>query len=258
MLRNWHLSKGDIHIWSFRRQPGAIASRQLKTWLSSDELERANRFVTQELQEGFMCSRAYLRAVLSKYLFVHPADVVFKLGLYGKPSIANEERLRFSFSHSGGMNLLAVSAHADLGVDVEKIRTVPNINEIALRVCQTDEAMALNSLADDQKQEAFFRLWTAKEAFVKATGQGLSRSFQSFSVPSFHFQNGCTAIIDEAGESSSGWRVHWLNTSGCYAAALAENLSDRPTISAFDWHIDDFQYADLDPHEQFLERAAVV
>ena len=113
---------------------------------------------------------------------------MFTLNEFGKPEVANPEaadlpgRLRFNLSHTNGLALLAVCLDADLGIDVEAVRTISDLELIAQSHFSPREVAALNAVGHAGKQRAFFRCWTRKEAFLKAHGRGLSIPLDSFAV----------------------------------------------------------------------------
>lgn len=88
----------------------------------------------------------------------------------------------FNLSHSHDRVCIAVSAYSPVGVDVERVRSQMEVDKLADLVMSVSEKTAWSQLQKEERQIAFFRLWTRKEAVVKATGEGLFRSLPSFSV----------------------------------------------------------------------------
>ena len=113
---------------------------------------------------------------------------MFAFNEFGKPEVANPEaadlpgRLRFNLSHTNGLALLAVCLDADLGIDVEAVRAVSDLELIAQSHFSAREVTAFNGFDSAARQRAFFRCWTRKEAFLKAHGKGLSIPLDSFAV----------------------------------------------------------------------------
>src|SRR5206468_3118518 len=106
-------------------------------------------------------------------------------GVYGKPALTRasaSEPVRFNLSHSGSLALVAVTAGRDVGVDVERVRPEPNLEQIASRFFSAREAATLHALPVRLRTKAFFACWTRKEAFVKARGNGLSQQLDEFDV----------------------------------------------------------------------------
>ena len=174
------LSPDEVHVWSadLDRLPEA----ELGEALSADERERARRFRFDRDRRRFTTARGLLRRLLGRYLGRDPAGLRFAYGPRGKPSLGEGHGLRFNVSHSGGLALLAFAWDRELGVDVEEEREVREAADIARRYFSPREEEELRRLREDQRQAAFFRCWTRKEAFIKATGDGLSRPLDAFDV----------------------------------------------------------------------------
>jgi 4'-phosphopantetheinyl transferase len=123
--------------------------------------------------------------LLGRYLETPPAEIRFQYENHGKPEIDLPRAcrdLRFNFSDSGGLALIAVTSGSAIGVDIEKVRHLPDFLDIATRFFSPREIEAILALSENKRQEAFFTCWTRKEAYLKATGIGLLRSLSDFSV----------------------------------------------------------------------------
>jgi 4'-phosphopantetheinyl transferase len=170
------LSSGNIHVWKIELQSGEL---QLKSWqetLSRDEVSRAERFHFPIHRQRFIIGRGSLRYILSYYLGVEPAQVQFAYQQHGKPILADrfaESRLCFNLAHSQDLALCAVNYQHPIGVDLEYIRSLSDVESLAQRFFLPGEYDLLRSLPPDQRQHCFFRYWTCKEAYLKATGDGL-------------------------------------------------------------------------------------
>jgi len=146
---------------------------------------------------------------------------------HGKPGLAlgfGNGQLRFNLAHSGDLALVAVAAGREVGVDVEHCRALFEVESIAQRHFSVEEREALAKLPDWQRPEAFFNIWACKEAFIKATGLGLSYPLQSFSAPLVAAMRQRPARVDTG--ASQDWGLRLLSVSTGYAAAVvAEELS---------------------------------
>jgi 4'-phosphopantetheinyl transferase len=123
--------------------------------------------------------------LLGRYLETPPAEIRFQYENNGKPEIALPHAcrdLRFNVSDSGGLALTAVGSGSAMGVDIEKVRPLPDFLDIATQFFSAREVQAILALSENKRQEAFFACWTRKEAFLKATGIGLSYPLAGFSV----------------------------------------------------------------------------
>ena len=143
--------------------------------LSDDERARADRFVFDVHRRRFVACRAALRALLAERLGGRPGDVRFEYGPAGKPSLAGGSAMRFNVSHSDRYALLAVALGAELGVDIERVRPMRDLDAIAERVFSEGERGALAREPGDRRVEAFFAAWTRKEAYIKARGEGIAQ-----------------------------------------------------------------------------------
>jgi 4'-phosphopantetheinyl transferase len=174
------LDPGDVHVWIALLDE--LDGAALRAPLSADERARGGRFHFERDRRRFVSARGLLRTLLGRYLEVDPATLGFGYGSRGKPFLAGCDELRFNVSHSAGLALLAFARGCELGVDIEQERPLPESEEIALRYFSAWEGAELRRLREDERGAAFFRCWTRKEAFIKATGDGLSRPLDAFDV----------------------------------------------------------------------------
>lgn len=145
--------------------------------LSTAERQRMARFVKAELRARYAVRRGALRHILGRGLGLPPARIEFVTSHTGKPALAAgrvTRSLHFSVSHSGNIALVAVSDGDRLGVDVERRRTVPNLALFAKDVLSPAERAEIDGLGEPEYTWTFLELWTRKEAYLKAIGEGLS------------------------------------------------------------------------------------
>ncbi len=174
------LEAADVHVWAARLDD--LSEAALRSPLSADERTRGGRFHFERDQRRFVAARGLLRVLLGQYLEADPAGLCFGYGPQGKPFLEEHGELRFNVSHSGGLALLAFARGREVGVDVEQERPLPEWEDIAGRYFSAWEVAELRRLRADERGPAFFRCWTRKEAFIKATGEGLSRPLDAFCV----------------------------------------------------------------------------
>ena len=234
----------EVHIWraDLRGDDLRDASR-LEGLLSEDERERAARFRFQKHRRRFVVARAGLRRVLGSYLALAPEEVKFRYSEFGKSMLdwaANagvpHQPLFFNVSHSGDMAVIAVASGGDVGVDVEKINPDFPWRDVAEQVFTADEIKWLRAFEkgdarDDGEKTvaAFFALWTCKEAFLKARGEGFSGDPKSVSIL---FQNQAPSLRDDVLDAAR-WSLRLFNVGANFAAALAFNQS-LEKIECFD------------------------
>lgn len=170
---------GIIDIWSWSLD---AFDPDLAAMLSSEEIARASRFVQPRDGQRFIAGRAGLRRILARYLAVAPRRLGLTYNVFGKPQIAgsNRRQLHFNLSHTETTAMLAVSDHYQVGIDIETIK--PLKEDIAGHFFSQKEYMTLKTLAPEEYLQAFYRLWTRKEAFLKALGVGLSLPLDAFDI----------------------------------------------------------------------------
>jgi 4'-phosphopantetheinyl transferase len=157
----------------------------LAALLSADECARAARFHSRTHGERYTVAHGRMRQLLASQLGLRPQDLQFAPGIHGKPGLlgaAASDGLRFNLSHSGAMGLVGWSWQHDIGVDVEVWRAVRDEGALVRRFFSAVEVAAWEALPAERRHEAFFNLWTRKEAYVKALGQGLGLPLHSFDV----------------------------------------------------------------------------
>jgi 4'-phosphopantetheinyl transferase len=179
------LDRADVHVWRVgldeRLPPHARAT------LSADEAHRAAQFRFPLLTRRFVAARAALRAILSRYTDVRPADLMFTYTAHGKPELGPVpagRRLAFNLSHSGDIALCAVTAARAVGIDVEWLRDGHSPFEVIDRYFSPAECATLHALDPAARRDACFTCWTRKEAFLKARGDGLAVPLDAFDVSS--------------------------------------------------------------------------
>jgi 4'-phosphopantetheinyl transferase len=166
----------DVHIWRINLNSDELQLQSFRETLSSDEIARAERFYFPEHRQRFMAGRGTLRTILGQYLDIAPKQVEFEYQPRGKPLLAAkfaDQGLLFNLSHSQDLALLGVSCQHQIGVDLEYIRTMSDLEGLAKRFFSSREYEHLRLISPQEQQQIFFRYWTCKEAYLKATGDGL-------------------------------------------------------------------------------------
>ena len=203
-----------VHVWSIDLDlhSGPKASQMV----SREDRDRALRFRFDVDRRRFLASRASLRSLLARYAGVRPGDISFRYGPQGKPELADASSgLRFNVSHSGGRMVIALTWHADIGVDVEQVRPVADHLSLARTVFSEEELDELGAAAE--AASAFLRGWTRKEALLKALGTGLGDMPAESAV-----SLGTPAVVRRVrgGGDARGWTLVDLS-GGRHIVALA-------------------------------------
>jgi 4'-phosphopantetheinyl transferase len=172
----------DVHVWSASLLDPGLEPYAKGEMLSPSEQERSAKFHFERDRRSFVVRRSLLRAILGVYLKIEAVQVPLVYEQWGKPKLAAREGtppLHFNFSHSRGLAVCAVSGFGVVGVDVEKLRPMPEMAEISATFCSPPENAQIKAAPAEMQVEAFFGVWTRKEAFLKANGQGLVGSLAS-------------------------------------------------------------------------------
>lgn len=176
-----HLASDEVHVWRFTLDLEDAQIERMAGLLAPDETERAGRLRFERDQARFIARRGWLRLILSQYIGTSPAALRYHHNQHGRPALANSP-LAFNASHSAGLGLAAVSWHAPLGVDIERIRPEVAHTDISRRFFSPAEQAQLAALPPGEQALAFFLCWTRKEAYLKALGMGLSLPLDRFDV----------------------------------------------------------------------------
>lgn len=212
-----------VELFRVNLNPPAVCVPAYRRLLSPAECDRVDRFVTDELTRRSLVCRAVLRWIVGATLSISPNEVRFQIGPHGKPSLSGDHgaQLEFNVSHTGDVALIAVAAGRTLGVDVEALDRRVNRDELAARFFSPQECQAYFALDESQRVAAFYRIWTCKEAYLKAIGAGLSFPLGKFSVSAAPDEPPGLLAVEGAPEETSRWSFVAIDVGDELAAALA-------------------------------------
>jgi 4'-phosphopantetheinyl transferase len=212
-----------VWVWVARLDCAAAADADWSYCLSAYEQQRARRYAFERDRRRFVAARAFLRSVLGAQIGIDPAAIRFQTGPWGKPTLGIDHGLEFNLSHSNEVAVCAV-ARCRVGIDVEHVRPVADAMQIAGRFFSSAEAAALRRVSEEGLMERFFLCWTRKEAYIKATGEGLSCALDAFTVS---IDPNRPALL-RAPDDPARWSVVNIPTPAGYIASLVvEQLSCR-------------------------------
>lgn len=219
MTKPSKLNPNEVHVWQASLANDSNLA-DFEALLSEDELIRAERFYFQKDRNRYVLARGILRRLLAKYLAIEPETIVFEYGPQGKPSIKPDQNLlnlQFNLSHSHNMACYGITIDSPLGIDVEYHKPDLAFIDIAKRFFSTAEIEQLKQNPSELQQQIFYTLWTCKEAFIKALGQGLFLALDKFTV-----DLAAMCIIPAAeNREMTGWKVRSLALQSGYSAAIA-------------------------------------
>lgn len=196
------LPAGEVHVWVARLGTDDDAD------LSTEERERAARLLFEGDRRRFVAAHVFLRRVLAQYLGCTPDAVPIAPGASGKPQLGSS--LRFNLAHSDDVAVCALALDREVGIDVERVRPVRDLDALARRVLSKREYAAFRASGDER---AFLTAWTRKEAVLKARGEGLAREpaaldasvdVEGWTVQAFDAAPGFVASVAAEGD---GWVV---------------------------------------------------
>jgi len=175
----------EIQLWMACVPANDEGLAKLSHCLIPDERARAGRFSHHDARREFVFARIFLRKLLGECLQVNPATLEFEIQAQGKPCLrasgANRE-LRFNLSHSGERVVIALARGREVGVDIEWIHGLEDWQGISDRIFSPRELAELHALPRSQQRQACFNGWTRKEAWLKATGEGLTDALPAIEV----------------------------------------------------------------------------
>jgi 4'-phosphopantetheinyl transferase len=222
------MTPGSVHVWTIDLNANPAAVSSLLESLSGPERARAARLRTSELRVRFIIAHGALRSILAHYTRKAAAAIALETTATGKPYLPGHP-VAFNLSHSDGLAVCAIAPEGSIGVDVERIRAVPDADAIVKRYFARGEAQEYAALGRGDRITAFFSTWTRKEAFVKAVGDGLRCPLDSFEVD---ITASCTQPSIATTGHQGEWHLRSFEPAPGYIAAVA---FDRP-IAQFEIH----------------------
>jgi 4'-phosphopantetheinyl transferase len=214
------LRAGEMHVWRFSLDADSSVIEHLSNSLSPDEIERAERFLFDDIRRRFIVCRAAQRAILAAYLGELPHQLRFQYENLGKPSLSamtGDPPILFNLANSKSLGLLGVTQGVELGIDVEKIRAVQRLEGLAQRFFADIEIRQLESIGEEDREQAFFRIWTRKEALLKAVGKGLTFPLDQVIVSLLEAEP-CRVVHFGDDDPSTWWLAHLAPQSGYFGA----------------------------------------
>lgn len=226
MTRTWPpLQSNQVHLWQLDLRAMRARQEFWRTLLSPEEIARANRFRFVEDAARFICAHGARREILAFYTRTSPHKLQFSRNDFGKPFLTDNRvlDLRFNLAYGGETALFVVAQAQEIGVDIERCVTDFYDNEIepnylSATIFSENERREFLQWNQQQKTRAFFRLWTRKEAVLKALGRGFSLDARQLEIG---FAGKCGVVHSEFDDEKP--YVYWrdLNLDEKYVATLA-------------------------------------
>ena len=232
--RNGDCAAIDVLWCALRCSEEQLAAKH--SLLTSHERARAARFRRDADRAAYIIMRATLRERLAGWLGVTAMEVPLTEAAQGKPVLAmREPRWEFNVSHSGEAGLIAFAWDRAVGVDVEAHRANFDSPELGRSYFSSGECAALDRAPASERLRWFFTLWTRKEAFLKATGRGLSFPLDQFSVTAPPYEPPRLIEIEGETDSERCWRLWNIDVGPGFSATLAAAVSGDEVIAVRGW-----------------------
>jgi 4'-phosphopantetheinyl transferase len=217
----------EIHLWLGDLSIPQPEYERLLALTSPDERVRARRLRLESRRRRFVAGRGTLRVLLGHYLAVDPERVRLAYGVFGKPELdgAHESDVAFSVAHAGDLALFAICRGTEIGVDIEH-RSTAGGDVIVERFFSVSEREQYSRLPDADRPLSFLRGWTRKEAYLKASGVGLSRPLSDVEVTIAPGEPPRLVTTGGADQASDWWLAD-VPSRGSYVGAVAARGGPR-------------------------------
>ena len=205
------LADDEVQIWQLDVLPAGLNVDAVTALLEPAERARADALRRPADREQYVVTRGILRMLVEAYGVAPAAEVRFEYSRQGKPRLSERHAacpLQFNVSHTHGRSVLAFAQNEPLGVDVERCIDLRDRDELAASCFSASELSQYQSLAPTSRLQGFYNGWTRKEAFIKATGEGLSRRLDSFSVVVTPGREPRVLDVDGSSSEAAAWTLY--------------------------------------------------
>jgi 4'-phosphopantetheinyl transferase len=165
------LNLNEVHIWKVVIDD-PIVLKDCKAVLTEAELKRADFFKFEDGKNQYIVSQGIQRILLASYLNLPTSEVKIGRHSKGKPYSLNDSSLHFNTSNSDGLCVFGFSRDGEVGIDLEKLREVDELEDLIARNFTIAEIDFIKKKPEEELTR-FFRFWTIKEGYLKAIGEGM-------------------------------------------------------------------------------------
>jgi 4'-phosphopantetheinyl transferase len=237
---NTSLLTDDIHVWCALLDVPAESVQLLVQTLDPEERMRASRFYFEQDRSQFIVRHGLLRKILASYMNIEPDKLQFRYTTNGKPYLVQkfqDQELQFNLAHSNEIALYALTLDRRIGIDVEHIYNFVETDQLANRVLSRQEKAESRRYPPNEKLELLFRYWTCKEAYVKATGEGLALPLKDIYLSLTPGSIAKLGSVKRNVQLASRWSLQELHPVPGFAAALV--------VEGHDYHINLWQWSQI-------------
>jgi 4'-phosphopantetheinyl transferase len=211
---------GHVVVWRAQVSTSLPALPCLQRYLDDKDLARAARFRFPEDRARYVLGRAMVRESIGRYLHREPESLALKYTNRGRPVLADDDAIQFNISHARDWVVIALTSRAQIGIDLEYLRADLCVPEMAVSILSAEDLQRFRALPRGEKLASFFRAWTRKEAYLKATGEGITEALKAVSV-SFGPEEVATLHDSRPNMAHQPWRLLSLPLPENYAGSLA-------------------------------------
>lgn len=223
-VETMRLDPGHVHLWAVVLEEFVDEVLKFRDLLSPVEQTAAQKFRFDKDRNRYVIRHGILRLIMSRYLRQPPSEIEFQLGAYGKPELRGNGAcipLFFNTSHSADIAVCAITSACPIGVDVESMREIPEIEAVAHRFFLSGETRTLMDLPADSRVQAFYACWTRKEALLKATGKGIAEDLAKVEVTLAPQDEPRVVCVSGDPGAHEQWRLQPFSPALGYVGCLA-------------------------------------
>lgn len=234
------INQNEIHIYSLNFSEDNSLLEKFNHLLSDDERKKIEQYKFPNDRKRAGETFLYRRLIISNYINTNPRMIAFNKTSFGKPILieANNSGVQFNYSHTEGKFLFALSNNSEIGVDIEFIKALIDIDSLAEKYFSNDELSFYKALSTyELKLIFFYRIWTRKEALLKGIGTGINDKMKNISVILNGSPNKSELSIKF---NNQIWQIEDLHLQDNFIGSIAYHSTIRKTMIYFDTFVYDF------------------
>ena len=211
------LLSGEIHVWTASLDPSKGEIERMRSVLSNEEKKKASYYKFKLEQHRYIITKAVLRILISAYLDLEPGKIILEARKKGKPYVIHEPSLFFNIANSHDICVYAFSRDNEVGIDIEKIRNLPDL-DLLIEKNLTSREKAYFLKDPHNRLSRFFQFWTFKESYLKAIGEGMRLTPENLE---FSLEEGTIRLRSVMyGFDATNWQFKGFSREGNYTGAL--------------------------------------
>jgi 4'-phosphopantetheinyl transferase len=217
MINTVTIKKDQIHLWVAYLSRWETRLNEMESLLDPSERIRAERLVIPKRRYEFILQRGILRSILSPYVDDKPERIQISASEDGKPFLPGNI-IQFNLSHSNDLMVCGITSGTRIGVDIQHLYQMENFEQVMAKILTPSEMDLMHDTPENEKQELFFSIWTAKEAYLKALGTGLRTKVNAIQI-CWDQMNGAIFQIDDPADDRD-WFIQEIEIESGYKSFL--------------------------------------